>query len=252
MLVTGPARSGTTSFVYAAKSREAKLASVLGVQPVMRAVGCKTCAATGYRGQVPIPEVLLVTRELRAVLAGAPNDAALLRAAQADGMRTFAEVGLERVTRGETTVEELERVLGVVPVREERANEVGPVLLVDDDPTDNLVLTTVLTKMGFEIVEAPNGLNAMNMIQSGDEAFSMVLMDLFMPEMDGKDLIRAIRQQLSTQALPVVVLTGSANPRDELELLEAGADDFLLKPIVAERLEARVRAVLRRSGVQIQ
>lgn len=235
-----------------AKSREAKLASVLGVQPVMRAVGCKECAATGYRGQVPIPEVLLVTDELRKVLAGAPNDAELLRAAQADGMRTFAEVGLERVTRGETTVEELERVLGVVPVRQERANEVGPVLLVDDDPTDNLVLTTVLTRMGFEIVEAPTGLNAMNMIRSGDEAFSMVLMDLFMPEMDGKDLIRAIRQQLSTQALPVVVLTGSDNPRDELELLEAGADDFLLKPIVAERLEARVRAVLRRSGVQIQ
>jgi DNA-binding response OmpR family regulator len=156
------------------------------------------------------------------------------------------------VARGETTVEELERVLGMVPVREVRANEVGPVLLVDDDPTDNLVLTTVLTKMGFEIVEAPNGLNAMNMIRAGDEAFSMVLMDLFMPEMDGKDLIRAIRQQLSTQALPVVVLTASEDPRDELELLEAGADDFLLKPIVAERLEARVRAVLRRSGVQIQ
>ena len=49
----------------------------------------------------------------------------------------------------------------------------------------------------------------------------------------------------------MIVLTSSGNPRDELELLEAGADDFLLKPVVVDRLEARVRAVLRRSGVRI-
>lgn len=235
-----------------AKSREAKLASVLGVQPVMRAVGCKACAATGYRGQVPIPEVLVITPALEAVLARASNDAELLRAAQAEGMRTFAEVGLERVTRGETTVEELERVLGVVPMRREAAGEVGPVLLVDDDPTDRAIAKEVLTEMGFELLEAPNGESARNMIQAGDEAFSLVLMDVIMPVMDGKELIRTIRQQLSTQALPVVVLTRASDPRDELELLEAGADDFLLKPVVAERLEARVRAVLRRSGVQLQ
>jgi len=49
----------------------------------------------------------------------------------------------------------------------------------------------------------------------------------------------------------VIVLTSSANPRDELDLLEAGADDFMLKPVVADRLEARVRSVLRRSGVRV-
>ncbi|MDX1495482.1 MAG: ATPase, T2SS/T4P/T4SS family, partial [Longimicrobiales bacterium] len=235
-----------------AKSREAKLASVLGVQPVKRAVGCKVCAGTGYKEQIPIPEVLVVTDGMRSVLAQNPNDAELLRAAQADGMRTFAEVGLERVARGETTVEELERVLGVVPTRDESADEIGPVLVVDDDPQDRLIVNTVLTGMGFEVVELADGEAAKQAVESGDEAFSLVLMDLYMPEMDGKELIRVIRQQLSTQALPVVVLTSSANPRDELELLEAGADDFLLKPVEAGRLEARVRAVLRRSGVRIQ
>lgn len=235
-----------------AKSREAKLASVLGVKPVKRAVGCKVCAGTGYREQIPIPEVLVVTDGMRSVLSQNPNDAELLRAAQADGMRTFAEVGLERVARGETTVEEIERVLGVVPTRDESADEIGPVLVVDDDPQDRLIVNTVLEGMGFEVVEKADGETAKEAIESGDEAFSLVLMDLYMPEMHGKDLIRVIRQQLSTQALPVIVLTSSANPRDELELLEAGADDFLLKPVEAERLEARVRAVLRRSGVRIQ
>ena len=234
------------------KSREAKLASVLGIQPVKRAVGCKACAGTGYREQIPIPEVLLVTGEMRAVLGRDPNDAELLRAAQADGMRTFAEVGLERVARGETTVEELERVLGVVPIRDEKAHEVGPILVVDDEEQDRKLVGSVLQGMGFEVLEMENGERAQTVIESGDEAFSLVVMDLFMPEMDGKELIHIIRQQLSTQALPVIVLTNSANPRDELELLEAGADDFLVKPVEPARLEARVRAVLRRSGVRIK
>jgi type IV pilus assembly protein PilB len=234
-----------------AKSREAKLASVLGVQPVMRAVGCRTCAGTGYLHQIPVPEVLVVTPAMRAVLAKSPNDAELLRCAQADGMRTFAEVGLARVAEGETTVEEIERVLGVVPIRDETADSVGPVLVVDDEQQDRLIVSSVLREMGFQVVECADAVSAKELLDSGDEMFSMVLTDLYMPGMDGSELLRGIRQSLSTQSLPVVVLTSSGNPRDELELLEAGADDFLLKPVVVERLEARVRAVLRRSGVRI-
>lgn len=233
------------------KSREAKLASVLGIRPVNRAVGCKTCAGTGYLNQIPIPEVLMVTPEMCAVLEKSPNDAELLRAAQADGMRTFAEVGLGRVKAGETTVEEVERVLGVVPIRDETAESVGPVLIVDDEPQDRLLVATVLNDMGFEVIEAPDGAAAKAMIEAGDEDFSLVMMDLFMPGLDGSELLRSLRQSLSTQSLPVIILTSSANPRDEVELLEAGADDFLLKPVPVERLEARVRAVLRRAGIRI-
>jgi type II secretory ATPase GspE/PulE/Tfp pilus assembly ATPase PilB-like protein/ActR/RegA family two-component response regulator len=234
-----------------AKSREAKLAISLGVRPVRRAVGCKACAGTGYFEQIPIPEVLVVTSAMRAVLGRSPNDAELLRAAQADGMRTFAEVGLARVAKGETTVEEIERVLGVVPTRNETPDTIGPVLVVDDDAQDRLVIASVLRGMGFEIIEAPDGATAESMLAAGDEDFCLVLLDLYMPGMDGKALLRSLRQSLTTQSLPVIVLTSSANPRDELDLLEAGADDFLLKPVVADRLEARVRAVLRRSGVRI-
>ncbi len=233
------------------KSREAKLAHVMGVRPIKRAVGCKVCAGTGYFNQIPIPEVLVVTPEMRAVLGRSPNDVELLRAAQADGMRTFAEVGLDRVAQGHTTVEEVERVLGVVPIRNETTESVGPVLVVDDEAQDRLIVTSVLRGMGFEIIEAPDGGTAKSMIEAGDEDFCLVLMDLFMPGTDGHELLRSIRQSLSTQSLPVIVLTSSSNPRDELDLLEAGADDFMLKPVVPDRLEARVRSVLRRSGVRI-
>jgi CheY-like chemotaxis protein len=233
------------------KSREAKLAATLGVRPVKRAVGCKFCAGTGYLHQIPIPEVLVVTPGLRAALERDPNDAELLRVAQAEGMRTFAEVGLSRVARGETTVEELERVLGVVPMRDESPSSVGPILVVDDEPSDRILVGTVLREMGFEVVEANGGPHAIELIESGEHDFSLVVMDLFMPDVSGFELLKNIRQSLATQSLPVIVLTHSENPRDELELLEAGVDDFLLKPVVIERLEARARAVLRRSGVRI-
>lgn len=233
------------------RSREAKLASVLGAKPVHVAVGCKACAGTGYFGQIPVPEVLVMGPELRNTLGGDPDDADILRAARAEGMRTFSEVGLERVANGETTFEEIERVLGSVPTREETTDTLGPILVVDDEEQDLLLVGSALEDMGFEVVEAPGGVEATRLINSGEHDFSLVITDLFMPEMDGKEFLRNIRHSLSTQTLPVIVLTSSDDPRDEFELLEAGADDFLLKPVVIDRLEARVRAVLRRSGVRV-
>ncbi len=233
------------------RSREAKLARALGVAPVRRAVGCKACAGTGYLGQIPIPEILVISSELREVLDGSPNDIEMLRAAQASGMRTFAEVGLERVTRGETTVEEVERVLGFVPTMDATADSVGPVLVVDDSEEDRMIVKSVLKTMGFEVVEAEDGEDAELKLEADEEGFSLVILDLMMPRLDGLGLIRKVRQSLSTQVLPVIVLTSSSNPRDELDLLEAGADDFLLKPVIADRLEARVKAVLRRAGVRL-
>jgi CheY-like chemotaxis protein/Tfp pilus assembly pilus retraction ATPase PilT len=234
-----------------AKSREAKLASVMGVKPVKRAVGCRACAGTGYLNQIPVPEVLVMSPGLRAALAENPNDAELMRAAQADGMRTFAEVGLERVAHGDTTVEELERVLGLVPSRDETVETIGPVLVVDDDAQDRLLIATMLREMGFEVVEVDHAEGGRRVLSETTQEFSLVILDLFLPGEHGGELLRTIRQSLATQSLPVIVLTSSENPKDELDLLEAGADDFILKPIAVDRLEARVRAVLRRSGVRI-
>ena len=225
---------------------------MLGATPVKLAVGCRACAGTGYLGQLPLSEVLVMTPGLKSALAAEPDDVELLRVVSTEGMRTFTEVGLERVSNGETTFEEIERVLGIVPVRDETAASVGPVLVVDDESQDLLLVSATLRKLGFDVVEADGGPRAQELIKSGEHDFCMVVMDLFMPEVDGTTLLRTIRQSLSTQTLPVIVLTSSGDPRDELAVLEAGADDFLLKPIVVERLEARVRAVLRRSGVRVR
>jgi DNA-binding response OmpR family regulator len=92
---------------------------------------------------------------------------------------------------------------------------------------------------------------AKSLLDSGEHDFALVLLDLFMPRMNGIDLLREIRKSLATQSLPVIVLTSSPDPQNEIELLEAGADDYLLKPVVVDRMEARVRAVLRRCGLVV-
>jgi type II secretory ATPase GspE/PulE/Tfp pilus assembly ATPase PilB-like protein/CheY-like chemotaxis protein len=232
------------------RSREATLARQLRVQPLRTAVGCPECAGTGYLGQIPVPEIVVSTPKLRDLIAEGGSDAELLWAAREDGMRTFVQVGLERVARGETTVEEVERVLGIVPPRDATADSVGAVLVIEDAVEDRLLLSNVLRNMGFRVLEAGNAAKALEMLDSGEE-LSLAIVDLYLPEMKGPDLLRSIRRSLATQSLPVIVVTGSSDPRHEFELLDAGADDYLLKPIVPERLEARVRAVLRRSGVRL-
>jgi type II secretory ATPase GspE/PulE/Tfp pilus assembly ATPase PilB-like protein/CheY-like chemotaxis protein len=232
-------------------SREVKLAQRLGVQPAFGAVGCKSCAGTGYKGQIPLAEVLELTQPVKTFLSTDPSDADLLKVCRKDGMRTFAEVGLDLASQGLTTIEEIERVVGIVPLHSETASAAGPVLVVDDEASDRSLMRGVLDGMGFQVIEAETGESAKQLIDERVHDFSLVLLDTYMPGMNGRDLLREVRKSLITQSLPVIVISGSQDPQDEIELLEAGADDYIQKPFAAERVEARVRAVLRRSGVEL-
>jgi type II secretory ATPase GspE/PulE/Tfp pilus assembly ATPase PilB-like protein/CheY-like chemotaxis protein len=232
------------------RSREAVLAGQLRVRPVRMSVGCKACGGTGYLNQIPLAEIFQITPAIREAVSTNPSDADLLRAARSEGMRTFVEIGLDRVSRGETTVEEVERVLEFVPTRDETAESVGAVLVIEDEVDDRVLISAILRQMGFRVLEVASSAAAQEVLKSPED-LCLVILDVYLPLAEGPDLLRSIRRSLSTQALPVIVVTGSDNPHHELELLDAGADDYLLKPVIAERLQSRVRAVLRRSGVRI-
>jgi DNA-binding response OmpR family regulator len=144
---------------------------------------------------------------------------------------------------------EVERVLGgaledEVGTGEEQANP--RVLLVDDDQEARLLMRSLLEGEGYEIQEAVDGHQAMDTLKVNPE-FSLVILDLRMPGMDGREVLKLIRGSVDTAALPVLIRTGVGTPKDEAELLEAGADDFITKSVDSARFLARVKAIIRRS-----
>jgi type II secretory ATPase GspE/PulE/Tfp pilus assembly ATPase PilB-like protein/CheY-like chemotaxis protein len=137
-------------------------------------------------------------------------------------------------------------VLDEAPVHPTVAPDDAPILIVDDDPEDRLLVRTILTKHGFEVDEVRDGGEALEHIGAGDR-HSLVVLDLEMPNLDGREVLARLRSDAPTSNLPVVVLTSSPNPEDEYKLMEAGADDYLRKPLDPPRFIARIKAALRRA-----
>ncbi|MGM0557926.1 MAG: response regulator transcription factor [Myxococcota bacterium] len=117
------------------------------------------------------------------------------------------------------------------------------ILIADDDPHIREVVRFALEKAGFETEEAADGLEALEMV--GDLEPDLVVLDIMMPEMDGTDVCRKLRQDSS---IPIVFLSSKDDEIDRVVGLELGGDDYVTKPFSPRELVARVKAVLRRSG----
>jgi CheY-like chemotaxis protein len=120
------------------------------------------------------------------------------------------------------------------------------VLVVDDDPASRLLARAVLEKHGHRVIEAGNGLEALDRLR-GEPAVGLVVADLNMPELDGLELIWEMRDEPRWAHIPVIVLTGETDDLLETKLIEEGADDYLSKPIDPRLFVARVGATIRRA-----
>ncbi|GAB3743419.1 HAMP domain-containing protein [Lysobacter olei] len=119
------------------------------------------------------------------------------------------------------------------------------VLVVDDDVRNIFALSSVLERHGMHVVSAGNGQEAIDKVtQDGD--IDLVLMDIMMPGMDGYDTMREIRRNPDLRALPIVALTAKAMSGDREKCLEAGASDYLAKPVVTDQLLGVLRQWLHR------
>jgi DNA-binding response OmpR family regulator len=114
-------------------------------------------------------------------------------------------------------------------------------LLVDDEPRIRRVLRLALEDEGYQISEAANGFDALAALRR--EPPDVVLLDLMLPDRDGFTVCREIRR---TSDVPVIMVTARTDSHDVVAGLEAGADDYVTKPLVAKELSARIRALLRR------
>lgn len=118
-----------------------------------------------------------------------------------------------------------------------------PILVVDDDPAVRRVFCRALQRAGFECLEAADGADALELIRQRDIA--MVLLDSTMPRMSGPEVLVEIRNNERTRRLPVLLVTGLGDIADRVSGLQAGADDYIVKPVHLDELVARVRATLR-------
>jgi len=115
------------------------------------------------------------------------------------------------------------------------------VLVVDDDPQILRAVRTSLRARGFEVATAPNGETALEALS--EEGAELVILDLGLPGMDGQEVLRRIR---AWSDVPVIVLTVRDAQSEKVAALDAGADDYIVKPFAMEELLARMRAVRRR------
>jgi CheY-like chemotaxis protein len=118
-------------------------------------------------------------------------------------------------------------------------------LVVDDDARNIFALTTVLENHEMEVVSATNGRQAIEIIKN-DSNLSVVLMDIMMPEMDGYETLREIRKIPEFRSLPILALTAKAMKGDREKCLEAGASDYIAKPVNTDQLVSLLRVWLYR------
>ncbi len=120
------------------------------------------------------------------------------------------------------------------------------ILLVDDEPEILEICHDYLKASGYDVVTAKDGLQGLALARR--EKPDLIVTDLMMPEMDGIDLIHAIRRENN---VPIIMLTARVEETDKLIGLEIGADDYITKPFSPRELVARVKVVLRRVGVDV-
>jgi HAMP domain-containing protein/CheY-like chemotaxis protein/signal transduction histidine kinase len=149
----------------------------------------------------------------------------------------------------------LHRVVADLPVEKQRMLDrlhhsddalVGKkVLVVDDDVRNIFALSSVLERRGMNVITAGTGREAIAKLESTPEV-AIVLMDIMMPEMDGYETMHVIRQNVSLRRLPIIALTAKAMKGDREKCLEAGASEYLAKPVNTEQLLSSLRMWLHR------
>jgi CheY-like chemotaxis protein len=149
----------------------------------------------------------------------------------------------------------LHRVITELPVEEQRMLEklnssdddlIGrTALLVDDDARNIFALSSVLERRGMKVLTATTGSEAVALVESSP-GIAIVLMDIMMPQMDGYQTIGVIRENPAFRRLPIIALTAKAMKGDREKCLEAGASDYLAKPVNTEQLLLAIRMWLHR------
>jgi type IV pilus assembly protein PilB len=236
-----------------------------------KGTGCEACQYTGYAGRLGLFEMLTLTPALKKIISSRLSNEELKEAAQKEGYNVMSFDGIQKALQGLTTIEEVFRVAPPEITADSRTKDVNGsggedaaaendvseehCVLTTDCPTkilvvdDNLVvlklLRHLLESQDYLVITAQNGVEALKLAKT--ENPDMIVTDYVMPEMDGVELIKKLKSQEATRTIPIMMLTAKDEEESELEGLDAGADDYLTKPIARKRFLARIARLLKRT-----
>jgi type IV pilus assembly protein PilB len=246
--------------------------------------GCEACRHTGFKGRMAVHELLRLTPRVREAVVNHASTDALRRLARQAGMHTMFEDGLRKIVKGTTTMDELLRVVpppeeddtvaagvaaeapagppaapadalpvpvfGVMPMMPSSPVPLGSrrprVLVMDGDAAAAQATQRLLSEGSYDVTVAATPRDAL--ASAFRDAPDVVLLEVRgMPGMDGFDLLRRLRSNLATYRTAVIFVTAVDDPRAEVAALDAGADDYLRKPVDDALLMSRIRRALLRS-----
>ena len=119
------------------------------------------------------------------------------------------------------------------------------ILVVDDEQRMRTLLKDFLVKKDYEVIEAKDGEEALEIFNEMQDKLNLILLDVMMPKLDGWSVLRQIRQ---TSQIPIIMLTARGEEQDELFGFELGVDEYISKPFSPKILVARVQAILNRTS----
>ena len=119
------------------------------------------------------------------------------------------------------------------------------ILIVDDDPDIRDILKLTLSEENYDILEACDGEEAVRTVNS--KPVDLVLLDYKIPKLDGRSVCRLIKKDLLLSHLPIIMVTGKGDISDKVDGIDAGADDYIVKPFEPKELLARIRMIIRRT-----
>jgi type IV pilus assembly protein PilB len=244
-----------------------------------KGAGCETCQYSGYTGRLGIFELLIITPTIKEILSRNISAIAIKKAAEKDGYTTLSMDGINKAFLGLTTIEEVFRVappeyddaaqesldnvvksLGYLAVttedesqKPEPPSSIGSIrpekiLIVDDNLVVIKILKNILESQNYVTVTAGNGEDALKI--AVQEKPNLIITDYLMPEMDGMVLVTKLKSQLTTRFIPIILLTSKDEVDAEVAIINAGADDYLTKPVNPKRLIARINRLLNRPAVE--
>jgi len=119
------------------------------------------------------------------------------------------------------------------------------ILIIDDEPDIRDVLKITLECEGFEVFEAKDGVEGLEKVHKTSP--DLVILDYKMPKMDGHEVCQILKRDILLRHMPIIMLTGKGETRDKVKGINAGADDYLVKPFEPQELVARIKMIVRRS-----